>query len=329
MRAYHTTGSEPKIKIVDDPEPELSPRAAIVDVHAASLNYRDLLNLDTDVPFVPLSDAAGVVRAIGDAVTHVRVGDRVAIGFMPGWLNGPLDAAKQASALGAVDHDGVLRERLSVPASALVPIPDDMSFAEASTLPCAGVTAWAALFERRPLLPGETVLLLGTGGVSIFGLHFAKMAGARVIITSSSDAKLDRARALGADATINYRATPQWADEVLKITDGRGADLAIDVGGPATLNHTLSAVKYDGRVSFMGVLTGFEGAISTATLLRKRITLQGIYVGPVAMLADVVRARPKPVIDRIFSFQDAPKAFDTLGSGAHFGKLVIAIPASP
>jgi len=137
MRAYHTTGSEPKIKIVDDPEPELSPRAAIVDVHAASLNYRDLLNLDTDVPFVPLSDAAGVVRAIGDAVTHVRVGDRVAIGFMPGWLNGPLDAAKQASALGAVDHDGVLRERLSVPASALVPIPDDMSFAEASTLPCA------------------------------------------------------------------------------------------------------------------------------------------------------------------------------------------------
>ncbi len=328
MRAYRTTGSDGGIALADVPEPSVRYSEALVDVHATSLNYRDLLNISDQAPFVPLSDGAGVVSAVGDGVTDVRVGDRVVIAFMPSWLDGPLDASKQSSALGAPGCDGVLREWISVPAKALVRLPDEMSFIDASALPCAAVTAWAALFERRALLPGETLLLFGTGGVSMFALNFAKKAGARVIITSSSDEKLQKALALGADETINYRTTPHWADRVIALTDGRGADLAIDVGGPATLNQTLDAVRYDGRISLMGVLTGFDGPVSTGTLLRKRITLQGIYVGPTPMLNDVVRARPKPVIDHVYAFEEAPKAFETLSLAKHVGKLVIQMPAS-
>ena len=182
-----------------------------------------------------------------------------------------------------------------------------------------------ALFERRPVQPGETVLLLGTGGVSIFGLLLAKRAGARVIITSSADEKLERARALGADETINYRTTPDWASEVLKLTDGLGADLALDVGGPGTLNSTLKAVRHDGRISLIGVLTGFSGEIDTASILRKRITLQGISVGPVASLAAVIKVGIKPVIDQVFAFEQAETAYDTMVAATHFGKLVIRI----
>ena len=204
-----------------------------MDLRAASLNYRDLLQATRDPGLIPLSDGAGVISAVGSGAGPWSVGDRALIGFMPGWVEGPFTAAKQATSLGGGGVDGVLAERIAVPASALARIPDDMTFEEASTLPCAGVTAWSALFERRPVQPGETVLLLGTGGVSIFALQLAKAAGARVIMTSSSDEKLARARALGADVLINYRARPQWSVEVLSHSDGLGADLAIDVGGPA------------------------------------------------------------------------------------------------
>jgi NADPH:quinone reductase-like Zn-dependent oxidoreductase len=327
MRVYELTGSEsPKLKLVvrDDPKP--GPGYVVVELRAASLNYRDLLQAKADQGLIPLSDGAGVISAVGPAAEPWTVGERVVIGFMPGWAEGPFTAAKQASALGGGGVDGVLAERISVPASALARLPDDMSFEEASTLPCAGVTAWSALFERRPVQPGETVLLLGTGGVSIFALQLAKAAGARVIITSSSDEKLERARTLGADVLINYRAQPNWSVEVQSHTDGLGADLAVDVGGPGTLNETLKAVRHGGRISLMGVLTGFEGPIATADILRKRITLQGIYVGPVETLHHLARSGIRPVIDRVFGFAEAEDAYSVLAAGEHFGKVVVRIP---
>lgn len=323
MHAYHLTGGTPLLTWIQRPEPVARAGEAIVRIKAASLNYRDLLQARFSKGHIPLSDGAGVIEAVGSGVEGWTVGDRVVIGFMPGWAEGPLTASKAASALGGDGRDGVLAERIAIPVSGLVRIPHEMSFEAAATLPCAAVTAWAALFERRPIEPGETVLLLGTGGVSIFGLQLAKAAGARVIITSSSEEKLERARALGADQTINYTTQPDWAEAVLQMTDGVGADLAIDVGGPGTLNSTLKAVRVDGRISLMGVLTGFGGEIDTASILRKRITLQGIYVGSVEMLAKVVRSGVEPVIDRTFDFGQAEDAYAALQAAGHFGKLVI------
>lgn len=326
MRAYHLTGSSrPRLVPVDVPEPVPGPGEVMVALRAASLNYRDLLVAGSTAGIVPLSDGAGIVSELGVGVEGWREGERVVVGFMPGWAEGPFSAAKQATALGGEGVNGMLAERVVVPASALVRLPDDLDFEAAATLPCAGVTAWSALFERRPVEPGETVLLLGTGGVSIFALQLAKRAGARVIITSSDDAKLARARGLGADETINYRTTPDWPEVVLALTGGLGADLAVDVGGPGTLNGTLQAVRHDGRISLMGVLTGFEGAIDTGSILRKRITLQGIYVGPVSSLAALVRTRLHPVIDRVFAFEEAEAAYDGLAGAGHVGKLVVRI----
>lgn len=328
MKAYRLTGSSsPRLDLVDIPDPEAGPGQVVVDLRAASLNYRDLRVSGSTAGIVPLSDGAGTVAAVGPDVAGWREGDRVVIGFMPGWVEGPFSAAKQASSLGGGTVDGVLAERIAVPATALVRMPDEIGFEEAATYPCAGVTAWSALFERRPVQPGETVLLLGTGGVSIFALQLAKRAGARVVITSSSDEKLARARALGADETINYRTTPDWAPAVVALTDGLGADLAVDVGGPGTLNSTLKAVRHGGRISLMGVLTGFEGAIDTASILGRRITLQGIYVGPVTTLAALVRTGVRPVIDQTFPFEEAEAAYATMAAATHFGKLVIRIGA--
>ncbi|WGF88268.1 zinc-dependent alcohol dehydrogenase family protein [Marinivivus vitaminiproducens] len=301
------------------------PGEVAVDLRAASLNYRDLVMAQRCKDIVPLSDGAGVISALGDRVEGRALGDRVVIGFMPGWVEGRMTEAKKATALGGPGVDGVLAERIVVPATGIVGIPDAMTFEEAATLPCAGVTAWSALFERRPVQPGETVLLLGTGGVSIFALQLAKKAGARVIITSGSDAKLERARALGADHVINYRDRPNWDEETLRRTDGAGVDLAVDVAGPATLDRTLRATRFDGRISLMGVLTGFDGPIETAAILEKRITLQGIYVGPVATLDALVRSGIAPQIDHVFPFEDAAAAYDTLHRATHFGKLVIRI----
>lgn len=325
MRAYHLTGQTATLKPVDLPDPSPGPGDVVVEIAAVSLNYRDLLVAGGTSGIVPLSDGAGVIVAVGRDVRDRRVGERVVVGFMPGWIEGSFSLAKQATSLGGEGVDGVLRERIAVSSAAVVPIPDLMSFEEAACLPCAGVTAWAALFERRPVLPGETVLLLGTGGVSIFALQLAKQAGARVVITSSSDEKLERARALGADETVNYARTPDWDAEVLRLTDGLGADLAVDVGGPATLNRTLNAVRADGRISLMGVLTGFSGQVDTAAILRKRISLQGIFVGSVAMLAALSRTRVTPVVDQVFGFDEAEAAYKALAAAGHFGKLVVRV----
>lgn len=326
MRRYVLTGREdPRIVLEEVAEPLPGPGEIVVELRAASLNYRDLVLARRIEGVVPLSDGAGTISALGDGVESLAVGDRVVIGFMPGWVEGRFTEAKKATGLGGPGVDGVLTERIAVPATGVVRIPDAMSFEEAATLPCAGVTAWSALFERRPVQPGETVLLLGTGGVSIFALQLAKTAGARVIITSSSDEKLERARALGADHLINYRRRPDWEVEVLRLTDGVGADLAVDVAGPATLSRTLAATRFDGRISLMGVLTGFEGHVDTGAILEKRITLQGIYVGPVATLGALVASGIAPQVDRVFPFEEVPDAYDALEEAAHVGKLVVRI----
>lgn len=326
MRCYKLTGNEnPALALAESADPVAGEGQVVVDLRAASLNYRDLLVTSSSAGTIPLSDGAGVISALGAGVKGLSIGDRVVIGFMPGWVEGEFSAAKQATSLGGAGVQGVLAERISVAADAVARIPDGMSFEEAATLPCAGVTAWSALFERRPVQPGETVLLLGTGGVSIFALQLAKAAGARVIITSSSNEKLERARQLGADHVINYKHHPNWSEDVVRLTDGLGADLAVDVAGPATLNETLKAVRHGGRISLMGVLTGFNGEIDTAAILQKRITLQGIYVGPVSTLAALTRVDISPQIDHVYSFEEAEKAYQSLRAASHFGKLVVQI----
>ena len=326
MRRYLLTGHQRPTVVLHEGEDRGPGQGEVaIDLRAVSLNYRDLVLAKRFKDFVPLSDGAGVISSVGTGVEGLVAGDRVVIGFMPGWVEGEFTEAKKATSLGGPGMDGVLAERIVVSATGVVRMPDAMTFEEAATLPCAGVTAWSALFERRPVQPGEAVLLLGTGGVSIFALQLAKIAGARVIITSSSDDKLDRARALGADHVINYRARPDWENEVLRLTDGLGADLAVDVAGPGTLNQTLRATRFGGRISLMGVLTGFDGPIDTVAILEKRITLQGIYVGPVATLRALIGTGITPQIDQAFPFQDADAAYDALRGAAHFGKLVVKI----
>ena len=326
MRRYRTTGRKGLAVALEEAGDFRPGHGELgVDLRAASLNYRDLIVASRFAGVVPLSDGAGIVASMGDGVEGFAIGDRVVLGFMPGWIEGEFTEAKKATALGGEGVDGVLAERIVVPATGIVRIPDAMTFEEAATLPCAGVTAWSALFERRPLQPGETVLLLGTGGVSIFALQLAKLAGARVIITSSSDEKLGRARALGADHVINFRAVPDWENEVVRLTGGVGADLAVDVAGPATLNRTLKATRMGGRISLMGVLTGFEGPVETDIILGKRITLQGIYVGPVATLQALVATGIKPQVDRVFPFEEAPAAYEALRAAGHVGKIVVKI----
>ncbi len=337
VKAYEITAGTDidAIAVVDRPAPTPGPGDVAIDVKACSLNYRDILVIsgtyavgDKVTGVVPLSDGAGVVSAVGAGVTRFKVGDRVAAAFMPGWLDGPLTAELQVGSLGGA-VDGMLAEQVVLPASGVVHIPDHLSFEEASTLPCAGVTAWYAQFVGADIGPGDTVLLLGTGGVSIFALQFAKLAGARVIITSSDDAKLERARALGADHVINYRSNPEWQQEVLALTDGRGVDHAVEVGGPGTLNKTLEAVRFGGSISLMGVLTGLADAVATGLILHKNIKIQGTYVGSVAMFEAMNRAidlhKMKPVVDRVFPFDKAVDALRLLKAGGHFGKIVVSL----
>ena len=337
MKAYEIvsgTGID-AIQLIDRPAPVARAGEVVIDMRACSLNFRDAINIAGPqdgsakaTGVVPLSDGAGIVSAVGEGVTRLKLGDRVAGAFMPDWINGPMTPEVQAGALGGT-VDGVLAEQIALPATGVVKIPEHLSFEEASTLPCAGVTAWYAQFIGGHILPGDTVLLLGTGGVSIFSLQFAKMAGARVILTSSSDEKLERARALGADHVINYRQHPEWQNAVLDLTEGKGVDHAVEVGGPDTLNKTLQAVRVGGSISLMGVLTGFTANLSTVSILHKNIKIQGTYVGSVAMFEAMNRAialhRMKPVVDQVFPFHAAVDALDYLKSGSHFGKVVISL----
>ena len=294
----------------------------LVRLRAASLNYRDLAVVrgaygkTVPYPIVPLSDGAGEVVELGTGASRWSLGDRVAGIFMQSWLAGPVTPDDVKTALGGA-IDGVLSEYRVFPEHGLVQIPPHLSFEEAAALPCAAVTAWHAL---KGLQPGESVLVQGSGGVSVFALQFAKMAGARVIATSSSDQKLERLRALGADVLINYKATPDW-DKL-----AHGVDRIVEVGGSGTLGKSIKAVRMGGLIASIGVLTG-PGDIDPRPLLMKSIHLQGIYVGSRLMFEEMNRAitqfAMKPVLDHVFPFSEAPAAYGHLESGAHFGKVVI------
>ncbi|EME5141369.1 zinc-dependent alcohol dehydrogenase family protein [Pseudomonas aeruginosa] len=314
---------------------EPGPHEVRVRIRAVSLNYRDLMVAHGNYvqvsgePVVPVGDGAGDVVAVGSAVTRFRAGDRVINTFFPAWLDGAPSAEKTAQTFGA-DSDGVLAEEVCVPEAALVTIPAHLDYAEAASMPCAAITAWNALFVTGGLKPGDSVLLLGTGGVSIWALQLAKAAGLRVIITSSSDDKLQRARALGADEIINYRATPEWQEQVLKLTHGHGVNLVAEVGGEGTLAKSIAATAIGGTIAIVGGVTGFAGTpIDPLALIGGARRLVGIFVGSRTMLEDVCRFvavnQLRPVVDRAFSFDQAPDAYEYLEAGRHFGKVVIHV----
>lgn len=315
------------------------PRAALgtnqirIRVRAVSLNYRDLLHVlgyaDSDRwPLVPCSDGAGEVIETGPGVTRFKPGDRVAGTFFQRWTAGRITAAAMESALGG-RLPGMLAREVCLHEDGAVHVPDGYSDAEAATLPCAALTAWHALVDKGRLAAGETVLVLGTGGVSLFALQIAKLHGARVILTSSSDDKLRRARALGADATVNYRTHPAWEQEVLAMTGGQGVDHVVEVGGAGTLEKSCVATRHGGNVWLIGVLTGFDAQVNPLTVLMKSLCVHGIYVGSRAMFEAMNLAFGhnglRPVIDREFAFEDAPAAFRCMQQAGHFGKLVIRI----
>jgi len=305
----------------------------LVKVHAVSLNYRDLMvvqgryNPKLAMPRVPCSDGAGEVLAVGAGVTQWKAGDRVAGIFMQNWLDGRTSAAKQKGALGG-DIDGMLATEVVLPEQGLVRVPAHLSYAEAATLPCAAVTAWNALFTTANTQPGDTVLIQGTGGVSIFALQFAKMAGARVLGTSSSDAKLLRARSMGLDAGLNYRETPDWEKWALEQTGGEGVDLVVEVGGADTLGRSLKALKHGGTVAQIGVLSGANDGVDIRPVLVKQIRLHGVYVGSRAEFVTMNRAvslsKLKPVIDTVVPFGEAREAFRHMEGAGHFGKIVVS-----
>jgi len=335
MKVYEireTKGIE-SLVIVERAAPKAGPGQVLIRVHAASLNYRDLLIVrgqymrGLKLPLIPLSDGAGEIVETGSGVTRVKVGDRVAGIFMQGWLSGDVSAYHAQGALGGA-LDGMLAEYVVLHEDGVVHIPSHLSYEEAATLPCAAVTAWNALTDWV-LKPGIRVLAQGTGGVSIFALQFAEMAGAGVIVTSSSDDKLKKAAAMGAIGLINYRSTPDWDRRALDLTDGTGVDHIIEVGGPGTLARSLNAVRVGGRVSLIGLLTGVQDVVNPMPILGKQIQVQGIFVGSREMFEAMNRAialhQLRPVIDRVFPFEEAREALRHLEMGAHFGKVVIRV----
>ena len=334
MKAFQIVGSFglENLKLVELPDPQPGPGQVLVRMRAAALNYRDLVVIKggygprQTLPRIPISDGAGEVAAVGAGVSRVKVGDRVVGCFAPSWIEGPVTQEKVDSALGCY-VDGVLAEYTLFNAESVLPVPAHLSFEEAATLPCAALTAWHALFVVDHVQPGWTVLVQGTGGVSLFALQFARTAGARVIVTSSSDQKLARARELGASGGINYKTTPDWEKEVRRQTDGRGADHIVEVGGAGTFNRSLACVRMGGTISMIGVLAGGSGEVRTTLILFRAARVQGIFVGSRVMFEEMNRAISvhglHPVVDRAFPFAEAPAALRHLESGGHFGKVAL------
>jgi NADPH:quinone reductase-like Zn-dependent oxidoreductase len=322
------------LRPAERPDPEPGPREVLIRVRATSLNYRDQMIVTGNYfggpvnrNLIPLSDGAGVVAAIGPGVTRFKTGDRVAGTFFQGWISGPM--TERHPALGN-PLDGTLAEYIVLHEDGVVAIPPSISFEEAATLPCAALTAWNALMvSGKPVKPGDTVLCLGTGGVSIAGLLFAKAAGARVIITSSSDEKIKRACILGASDGVNYKHFPDWEKEVIRLTGGRGADHIIENGGAGSLTRSFEAAAFAGKVALIGFLAGREGDINPAILMMKSGSMVGIGVGSRAMFEDMNRAievnKIKPVVDKVFPFDKAADAFRCQAAGDFVGKVVITV----
>jgi NADPH:quinone reductase-like Zn-dependent oxidoreductase len=318
--------------IVDRAIPEPQTNQVRIKMQAWSLNYRDWMtvtgryNPRLHMPQIPLSDGAGQVDAVGSNVTTVKIGDRVAITFFERWASGEPTDEKAKTALGA-GRDGVLAEYVVLHEDGVIPIPDHLSYPEAATLPCAALTAWNALITQGGIKAGDIVLTLGTGGVSIFALQFARLNGAQVIVTSGSDDKLARAKQMGANHTINYKKITDWGKHIRQITGGRGVDLVVEVGGPGTFNQSITALKRGGVVSLIGVLS--QGEANILPVLMNSIRVQGIFVGSREMFSAMNEAiafhQMHPVVDRIFGFDEIQEALKLMESGGHFGKICVSI----
>ena len=335
MRAYRLDGfGLEHLKLAEIGPPRPGPGEVLIDVKALSLNFRDLLvveglyNPKLKLPAVPISDGAGIVAAVGEDVRRVKVGDQVVSHFVSGWIDGPFKAEYVGTTLG-LPRAGLAAAQVALPAEAVLPLPAGYDFAQAATLPIAALTAWSVLVTKAKLAAGQTVLTLGTGGVSIFALQFAKTMGANVVITSSSDAKLERARQLGADHTINYRAHPDWEKQVLKLTGGRGVDVTVETGGAGTLNHSMKAAAAGGMIGMLGALTGLKGDVELAPVLMKRLRIVGILVDSRAAFEEMHRFIEqnaiRPVIDRVYPFEQLPDALRLMKAGGHFGKIVVEL----
>lgn len=318
-----------KLTLAERPEPVPGPGQVLLKMRAACLNYRDLLmvqghyNARQPLPLIPLSDGVGEVEACGPGVDTLSPGVRVCPIFAQGWLDGKPQRTTGRYTLGG-PLDGTLCQKMLVDARSVVPLPAFLSDVEAATLPCAAVTAWNALVDQGGLTAGQTVLIQGSGGVAVFALQFAKLLGARIIATSSSDAKLERLRALGAAETINYRSQPDWGERVRKLG---GADLVVEVGGAGTLSQSLRAVQPGGCIALIGVLSGVAQPLNILPILMAGVRVQGIFVGSRATFVRMLRAiehhRLRPVIDSIHAFADAPQALESLAKSQHFGKICL------
>ena len=338
MKAYQLPKSGAGIEAltqVERPDPgKPGHRQVLVKVRACSLNFRDLgivrgsYRMPVRENVIPLSDGAGEVADVGPGVTRVKAGDRVAGNFFQRWPGGEPAPDTHASALGG-GIDGMLAEYAMLEEDGVVKIPSHLSLEEGATLPCAGVTVWNAMMEHAKLKAGDTVLLQGTGGVSIFGLQFARAMGISAIITSSSDEKLKRAKTLGAAHGINYKTTPDWEKAAVEFTGGRGVDHVVEVGGAATLTRSFHAIRVGGKISMIGGLSGGATELNPGLIFGRRANVQGISVGSTEMFLAMNRAIEanaiKPVIDKVFAFADAPAAYRHMASGSHFGKIVIQV----
>lgn len=337
MRAMEIQGAFgiDNVKLAERPVPKAGPGEVVVRIKAASLNYRDLITVSgmygpgQKLPLVPLSDGSGDVVEVGAGVTRVKVGDRVAPSFFQGWISGgPVAESLGRTALGGA-IDGCAQEYMCLSAEGVSIAPKNLSHEEIATLPCAALTAWRALVVEGNLKAGDTVLVQGTGGVSIFALQFAKAAGARVIVTSSSDEKLERARALGADEFINYKTTPDWSKEARKLTGGRGVDHVVEVGGADTFPQSIAAARVGGHVAVIGLLSGIMKDISVTAIMGQNLKISGITVGSRAHFEDMVRAIETndihPVIDKRYALDELPAALKTMQGASHFGKIVLSI----
>jgi NADPH:quinone reductase-like Zn-dependent oxidoreductase len=331
--ALQNTFGIDNLAIIERPEPKPGPGQVLVKMKAWSLNYRDIMmvkgwyNPKLKLPFVPLSDGVGEVIGVGDGVTRIKVGERVAGCFMQRWVAGALTDAAAKSALGGA-IEGVLAEQVVLHEDGVIHVPKHLSDEEAATLPCAALTAWHALVEHKQIKAGDTVLVQGTGGVSIFALQFARLMGARVIATSSSNAKLERVKKMGAPDGINYKQTAAWEEKVRELTGGQGVDHVVEVGGAGTFNQSMKCIRLGGTVSLIGVLAG-KGDPNLLPILMKGVRVQGIFVGNREMFEAMNRAievnQLKPVVDRVFEFKDIQGAFKHMESGAHFGKVCVRV----
>lgn len=332
VAAVKKPGGLGNLVIEDRPDPVPRAGEVLVRVRASSLNYHDFVVALGGIPTpdgrIPMSDGAGEVVAVGEGVTRWKAGDRVISLFFPNWQSGQIEAAGFASVPGD-GADGFGCELYAGPETAFTRMPKDWTFDEAATLPCAALTAWRGMFVETRTKPGDWVLVQGTGGVSIFALQFARATGARVIATSSSEAKLEKLRGLGAEHVINYKENPDWGKKAFELTGGRGVDEVVEIGGPGTMAQSINACRPGGHISLIGVLTGISGEVPTAALFSRNITLSGITVGSRRHQEDMVDAIDatgfRPVIDSRFPLDQIAAAFAHQASQQHFGKIVLTI----